>query len=75
MPQQSDRFRLLAHQVESLVERLNDFPPPSLDERTKVLRRMKVLIVEIDMLIMSDLRRDSQEASSFPPPDQSAADM
>lgn len=75
MPHPSDRFRLLAHQVESLVERLNDFPPPSFDERTKLLRRMKVLIVEIDMLIMSDLKRDGQDASSSPPPDQSVVDM
>lgn len=48
---------------------------PSFDERTKLLRRVKVLIVEIDMLIMSDLKQDGQEASSSPPPDQSGVDV
>jgi hypothetical protein len=73
MPQQSDRFQLLAHQFESLVERLNESTTPSLEERTKVLRQMKVVIVEIEMLIMSDLKLCSENAPSSHPPAQPAA--
>lgn len=73
MPQPSHRFKLLTHQVDSLVEKLNESPTPTLEERTKLLRRMKVLIVEIDMLIMSDLRRDGQDILASPPPGQHAA--
>lgn len=68
MPQLSRRFNVLAHQFDSLVERLNESPTPSLEERTQLLRRMKVLLVEIDMLIMSDLRRDDQGILGSPSP-------
>jgi hypothetical protein len=74
MPKSSERFQFLAHEFDSLVEKYNESPTPSLEERTKLLRRMKVLIVEIDMLILSSLKRDSQDASSPLSPDQSAAD-
>jgi hypothetical protein len=73
MPNPSERFQLLGHQFDSLVAKLNEFPSPTLEERTKLLRRMKVLIIEIDMLILSVLKRDSEGATSSPPPDQPAA--
>jgi hypothetical protein len=38
-------------------------------ERTKLLRQMKVLIVEIDTTILSALRRDDQESSDRGPRD------
>jgi len=74
MLKQSERFQFLAHQFNSLVERYNEAPTPGLEQRTKLLRGMKVVIVEIDMLVLSALRRDSQEVSTPPPPDQFAAD-
>jgi hypothetical protein len=74
MPNPSERFQSLGHQFDSLVERLNESPTPSSEERRKLLRQMKVLIVEIDMLILSALKRDNQDASSTPSPDHSAAD-
>ena len=72
MPEPSDRFQLLAQRFESLVERLNASTPPRLEERTKVLRQMKVVIVEIDMLIKSDLHRCSEDTLSPHPPEQLA---
>jgi hypothetical protein len=57
---------LLRHQFDSLVERLNESPSPNLEEQTKLLRKMKVLIVEIDMLILSALKRDSQDTTISP---------
>ena len=74
MPESSERFQLLAQEFDSLVERYNEFPTPSFAERAKLLRRMKVLIVEIDMLILSSLKGEGQDASSPLSPDQSGAD-
>ena len=62
MLKQSERFQFLAHQFNSLVERYNEAPTPGLEQRTKLLRGMKVVIVEIDMLVLSALRRDSATA-------------
>ena len=73
MPEPPDRFQLLAQQFELLVEKLNAPTTPSLEERTKVLRQMKVVIVEIEMLIMSDLKLCSENAPSSHPPAQPAA--
>jgi hypothetical protein len=61
----------LAQQFDSLVGKLN--AAPSREDRTQILRRLRVLIVEIDSLILSDRRRDKQETSGPPPSDQSAA--
>jgi hypothetical protein len=72
MPEPPDRFQLLAQQFELLVEKLNAPTTPSLEERTKVLRQMKVVIVEIDMLIKSDLNRRGEDTSSSRPPEQRA---
>jgi hypothetical protein len=52
----SERFPWLAHQFDALVENLDECA--SLEERKKVLTRMKVLIEEIDQIIFSTLRRD-----------------
>ena len=72
MPNYSERFQLLSREFESLVQRLND--SPNLDERTKLLRRMKVLIVELEMLISSSLKRDTQDIPILSPPDQPIAE-
>jgi hypothetical protein len=39
-----------------------------------LLRHMKVILGEIDELISTNLKRDSQDATSSPPPDQSTAE-
>jgi hypothetical protein len=66
-PSQCDKeFQFFAHELESLVERLHE--SPSLGDRTRLLRRMKVLIVEIDMLILSTLKRDRQDAPNSSSP-------
>jgi hypothetical protein len=64
LPNTSQRFQLLTHQFDSLVERLNESPSQSLEEQTILLRKMKVLIVEIDMLILSALKRNGREIAS-----------
>ena len=61
-------FQLFAHEFDSLVEKLHE--SSSLEERRKLLRRMKVLIVEIDMLILSSLKRDGQGTPNPPPSGQ-----
>jgi len=72
MLKSSERFQLLGQQFGSLVERLND--SPSFEERTKLLQRMKVLIVELDMLVMSSLKRDSTDSTRPPLPHQPTAE-
>ena len=68
MPIPSERFEWLTQELDALVESLH--VSQSLEERRLLLRRMKVLIVEIDMLILSDLKRDGQDKSCSPPTDQ-----
>ena len=63
MPESSDRIQVLGKQFESLMQKLAEAQSLE-DERTKLLRQMKVLIVEIDMVILSSLRRDDQDATS-----------
>jgi hypothetical protein len=70
----SERIEILGHQFDSLVQRLNSSPTLSLEERTQLLRRMKILIVEIDRLILSDLKRDKQDITSSPLRGQSITD-
>lgn len=72
MPERSERFRWLAHQIGALLESLNECP--SLEERKQLLRRMKILIDKIDGLILSTLKREGEDTSSSPPPDQPAAE-
>lgn len=62
MPNSSERFYMLSHQLESLVNRLNQCP--ELEERKQLLRQMKVVIVEIDMLILSSLKQDNLDTAS-----------
>ena len=71
MSNSSDRFQSLTRELDALAESLHN--SNSLDERRLLLRRMKVLIVEIDMLISSNLKRDSHDISSSPP-DQPTAE-
>ena len=68
MPGPSERFQWLAQQFDELVESLN--VSPSLKERKQLLRRMKILIDEIDALILSALKRDN---TGSPPTDQPTA--
>jgi hypothetical protein len=68
MPTMSERLQWLAQQFDSLIEKLT--ASPIREDRTQILRRMRVLIVEIDSLILSDLKRDKQETSGSPPSDQ-----
>jgi len=74
MPTPSERFQSLGNQFDSLVEKLNASPPPGLKERTQILRQMKVLIVEIDMLILSALKWDAQGTPNSIPRDQPTAE-
>ncbi|MFI5419904.1 MAG: hypothetical protein ACHQ1H_02945 [Nitrososphaerales archaeon] len=72
MPTSSDRFQLFAREFDSLVLALN--VSPSVEDRTKLLRRMKVLIVEIDMLILSNLKRENHDTTRLPRAEHPAAD-
>jgi hypothetical protein len=59
----SDRLAKLARELDALVKDLAE--SPKLDERRRLLRRMKVLIVEMDMLILSTLREDAVSSPSY----------
>jgi hypothetical protein len=72
MPKHSDRFQWLSQQFEALAESLHD--SPSVKERKQLLRRMKILIDEIDALILSTLKQDREETSSCQAPDQPTAE-
>ena len=72
MPRHSQGFHSLAHEFDELVQRLNE--SPNLKERTQSLRRMKILIDEIDGLIFSTLKRDKQDVTSSAFPDQPTGD-
>jgi hypothetical protein len=71
MPNSTERFEWLTQQLDPLAQGLHI--ARTLDERRLLLRRMKVLIVEIDMLILSDLERDRQDITNLSPPDQPTA--
>jgi hypothetical protein len=68
MPSSSDRFEWLTQELDALVESLH--VSQSLDERRLLLRRMKVLIVEIDTLISTNLKKETQDTSGPPPPER-----
>jgi hypothetical protein len=72
MANSTERFEWLTHQLGVLVESLR--VTHGVEERKLLLRRMRVLIVEIDMLIASNLKRDSEDAPSTPPLGQSTVD-
>jgi hypothetical protein len=67
-----DNLQLLAHQFNLTMDMLNERTDPK--ERMHLLRHMKVILGEIDQLISTNLKRDSQDATSSPPPDQSTAE-
>ena len=71
MPKHSDRFQWLSQQFEALAERLHD--SPTVKERKQLLRRMKILIDEIDALILSTMKLDGKDTSSSHSPDQPTA--
>ena len=56
MTNPSERFRWLAHQFDALVENLDECS--SMEERKRVLKRMEILIDEVDEIILSTLKRD-----------------
>jgi hypothetical protein len=65
MSDSSEQFYLLANQFESLLEELKECPTPS--ERTRFLKRMKIVIDAVDALILSDLKKHTPEiTTSFP---------
>lgn len=54
-----ERLLSLAHEFDALAQSLSE--SPGLEERKRLLRRMKVVTVEIDMLILSSLKQDTQK--------------
>jgi hypothetical protein len=72
MPEPPERIRLLAHEFDALVENLNECQ--SLKKRKQLLQRMKILIDEIDVLVLSTVRGDEQDTIVSPPPDQRTAE-
>jgi hypothetical protein len=72
MPRLLDNFQLLAHQFDLLVEMINDCR--DLKERMHLLRHTRFNLNEIDALILSSLRRDMQDTTGSPPPEQPSAD-
>ncbi len=68
MSSPSERFRRLAHQFEALLESLNE--SPSSKKRKQLLRRMKILIDEIDGLDLSTLELDKEGTASSRQPGQ-----
>ena len=57
MTNPSERFHWLADQFDALVENLDECS--SMEERKRVLKRMKILIDKLDQIILSTLKRDS----------------
>lgn len=65
MPKDSESFNRLTVQFKTLAESLKEVP--NLKKRKQLLRRMKILIDEIDGLISSDLMQDAQDSVSSGP--------
>jgi hypothetical protein len=72
MPRPATRFQWLAQQFDMLVETINECEDPK--KRKPLLRRMKVLIDEIDVVVSASLKRDTQDTASSLPPDQPTGD-
>jgi hypothetical protein len=64
-----DRFQWLAHEFDGLAKKMPVCA--NRKERRSLLRRMKILIDEIDALIFSTLKRDDQDSTVTPSSDQS----
>jgi hypothetical protein len=73
MPTPAARFHSLGREFDSLIDALKP-ANLSVKERTQLLRRMKVLIAEIDALISYDLPRDIQDATNSPHPERPIAE-
>jgi len=65
MSNPSERLQSLAYEFDALAKSLGALP--RLKERKQLLQRMKILIDEIDVLILSDLERDKQDATARRP--------
>lgn len=65
MPKDPGKFYTLTVQFQALLESLSKVP--NLKRRKQLLRRMKMLIDEIDGLISSDSQRDDQDPTSNRP--------
>ena len=72
MPNPSERFEWLAQLFDALVERLNQ--SASLEERTQLLDRMKILIDKLDGVVFSAEGLNEQDTSDPQPPDQPTAE-
>ena len=57
-----ERFRWLANQFDALVDNLDECS--SMEERRRVLKRMKILIDEVNEIILSTLKRDPANSPS-----------
>jgi hypothetical protein len=64
MPKQSERFLWLAHEFDTLAQSLENCPET--EKRKQLLRRMKILIDEIDKQILFNLKRDTEETPNLP---------
>jgi hypothetical protein len=59
----SERFRCVRDQLDLLVDRLND-RDLGMEDRTKSLRQMRVLLAEMDGLASSALKQDTPVSTS-----------
>jgi hypothetical protein len=64
MPKQSERFKWLAHEFDILAQSLENCPET--EKRKQLLRRMKILIDEIDKQILFNLKRDTEDTPNLP---------
>jgi hypothetical protein len=60
----SERFQLLARQFVTLEQSLHE--SPSLEERAQLLRRMKIVIAQMDNLILPTLEEWMQNPTASP---------
>jgi hypothetical protein len=72
MPKPPDYLQWLAQLFDEQIQRLHE--SKSLEERTQLLRRMKILIDKIDGAILSALQ-DKPATKSSSPPDQPTAEF
>jgi len=69
MSDSSEQFCFLANQFESLLEQLKEGPTPA--ERTRLLKRMKIVIDAVHARISSDLNEHAPEITTSLPHGQS----
>ena len=56
------RFQWLSQKFDGLVEKLNDTDDP--EERKETLRRMRVLLDELDVVVSSSVKKDKNDTAS-----------